>query len=430
MIGGQLRGEERVRATRRDGEECGRAEDHDDDGEQNGNEANAPPRTEPGQPGEPSAARASASHRSAKPGRQRLDQQLRCRVPQQLSAAPLIVSQSAGMGGTRPGDARRCALLGLEEIVGVRRQRFTDPATFAHAVALVFRNWSSNIRRPREMRDITVPIGTSSIFAISAYENSSTSRIQTAWRNTSGNSSSAARRSASSVFRAGVARASRSRRTLCRSPRPLRGGSCRHRPGRLPPRVPDPIPPRVVQDRREPGSEVRAGLELVREAQRLDERILHQVFGIGPVPGQPQRRRVQRLEVTQNLRAERVSVCRLAASEHRRYRDPLDRTRTAVGKFLAGGYGLRLFLPWPRRARVEVYLSRTETQDTGAVERPRTRVVPHSFFCDSPRHILCSAGGDSSDCERSEVGGKIATRRATRFACRTGRAESLQGELT
>ena len=58
----------------------------------------------------------------------------------------------------------------------------------------------ATVRRPREMRDITVPIGTSSIFAISAYENSSTSRIQTAWRNTSGNSSSAARRSPSSVF--------------------------------------------------------------------------------------------------------------------------------------------------------------------------------------------------------------------------------------
>ena len=39
---------------------------------------------------------------------------------------------------------------------------------------------SNSSRRPREMRDITVPAGMSSIAAISAYENSSTSRSQTA----------------------------------------------------------------------------------------------------------------------------------------------------------------------------------------------------------------------------------------------------------
>ena len=39
---------------------------------------------------------------------------------------------------------------------------------------------SNSIRRPLEIRDITVPIGTSTIRAISAYENSSTSRSHTA----------------------------------------------------------------------------------------------------------------------------------------------------------------------------------------------------------------------------------------------------------
>ena len=181
------------------------------------------------------------------------------------------------------------------------------------------------------MRDITVPIGTSSILAISAYENSSTSRNQTAWRKMSGNSSSAARRSASSVFRSrscsGVSpRCEPSARRLGLFEARAVDLDC----GRLASGVPKAIPPRVVQDRRQPGPEVRAALEPVREAQRLDERVLHQVFGIGPVPGQPQRRRVERLEVTQNLRAERVSVCGLATSEHRRYRDPLDQTRGGV----------------------------------------------------------------------------------------------------
>ena len=278
-------------------------------------------------------SRASASHRVRKPGRQRLVQQLLRGVPQQTSRALLLVSLPPACGARGQVTLDAAAFSGLEKIVGVGRERFTDPATLTHAVALVFRNWSSNSRRPREMRDITVPIGTSSIFAISAYENSSTSRIQTAWRNTSGNSSSAARRSPSSVF------LSRSCSGVSLADEPSAVGFGLFEAGavdfdRFPTRVADPIPPRVVQDRREPGSQVRAGLELVRKAERLDERVLHQIFGIGPVPGQPQSRRVQRLEVTQNLRAERVSVCRLATSEHRRYRDPLDRTRTAVGKFL------------------------------------------------------------------------------------------------
>ena len=42
------------------------------------------------------------------------------------------------------------------------------------------RSPSDSARRPREMRDITVPIGTSSTVAISAYDSSSTSRSQTA----------------------------------------------------------------------------------------------------------------------------------------------------------------------------------------------------------------------------------------------------------
>ena len=51
------------------------------------------------------------------------------------------------------------------------------------------------------MRDITVPIGTPSTSAISAYDNSSTSRSHTACRKAGGNASSAACKSASSVAR-------------------------------------------------------------------------------------------------------------------------------------------------------------------------------------------------------------------------------------
>lgn len=77
--------------------------------------------------------------------------------------------------------------------IGVRTQQRFDLTTLVHAApAFTFDSRSNNIRRPLEILDMTVPIGTSIMLAISAYENSSTSRNQTACLNASGRSSSAA----------------------------------------------------------------------------------------------------------------------------------------------------------------------------------------------------------------------------------------------
>ena len=92
-----------------------------------------------------------------------------------LGVVVLVLSAFAGQIGIGADDP-----IGWKQVVGIGSQRLTDEATLAHAVFLVRRNWSSSMRRPREIRDITVPIGTSSVRAISAYENSSTSRNHTA----------------------------------------------------------------------------------------------------------------------------------------------------------------------------------------------------------------------------------------------------------
>ena len=112
MIGSELRCEEHVRATRSDGEEGGRAKDHDNDGEENGDETNAPPRTEPGQRcGRTLAGQRLAS--SPQPGRQRLVQQLLRGVPQQTSGALLLVSLSPACGARGQVTVDAAAFSGL-----------------------------------------------------------------------------------------------------------------------------------------------------------------------------------------------------------------------------------------------------------------------------------------------------------------------------
>ena len=66
------------------------------------------------------------------------------------------------------------ALVGRKQAVDVGRQPIDRALTLTHFVAPTglssscFFNASKSIRRPREMRDITVPMGTLSILAISA----------------------------------------------------------------------------------------------------------------------------------------------------------------------------------------------------------------------------------------------------------------------
>ena len=97
------------------------------------------------------------------------------------------VRRERSSSSRRSGSRQPCFLTSSRRALPGRRQPAAPAARRTSA------------RRPREIRDITVPIGTSSTVAISAYESSSTSRSQTAWRKASGSASSAACRSASSV---------------------------------------------------------------------------------------------------------------------------------------------------------------------------------------------------------------------------------------
>src|SRR5829696_1248744 len=58
---------------------------------------------------------------------------------------------------------------------------------------------------------------------------------------------------------------------------------------------------RVGEDPVEPGLEVGALLELVEGGEGLDERLLHQVLGVGRVAGHPHRRRVELVEERQRI---------------------------------------------------------------------------------------------------------------------------------
>src|SRR4029450_984603 len=95
------------------------------------------------------------------------------------------------------------------------------------------------------MRDMTVPIGMSSISAISAYENSSTSRNQTACRKPGGRASSAS----------------------CSAGRGVAGGGVAVDDGAS--AIAGPVLRSVVKDSEEPRPQIRTRLELVGRAKGL-----------------------------------------------------------------------------------------------------------------------------------------------------------------
>ena len=65
--------------------------------------------------------------------------------------------------------------------------------------------------------------------------------------------------------------------------------------------VPAHVPKRVVEDREQPRLQVRPALELRRGPERLQVRVLHQILGIRRPPGQAQRRAVEAVDVRQRL---------------------------------------------------------------------------------------------------------------------------------
>ena len=144
---------------------------------------------------------------------------------------------------------------------------------------------------------MTVPIGTSIIRAISAYENSSTSRSQTACRNAVG-------QRIERCLEIGVERRAREQllRRLMLSGHVL--GLFHHFAvdlNRVPTVMPPHVSERVVKDREQPRLQVRAPFELPGRPERFEKRVLHQVLGVGRPPCQPERRSVQAVDVRQRF---------------------------------------------------------------------------------------------------------------------------------
>src|ERR1700691_5903405 len=76
------------------------------------------------------------------------------------------------------------------------------------------------------------------------------------------------------------------------------------RPLRLPLALAIGINERVGQDAEQPGFQVRAVLVLMERTVRLGEGLLHQVLGISWIAGHPHRRRVQLIQVRQDITLE------------------------------------------------------------------------------------------------------------------------------
>jgi len=130
---------------------------------------------------------------------------------------------------------------------------------------------------------MTVPTGIDSMSAISAYENSSTSRNHTASRKTAGSASSAACRSGQ-----GLAKKDRFRRVGVdrrdASPLDAAGGAFDRVAVDVdvfPREIARAVARRVVEDGEQPRTKVRAGRELLRGAKGLEIGFLHQIFGVG-----------------------------------------------------------------------------------------------------------------------------------------------------
>ena len=134
--------------------------------------------------------RGSGLAAGAQPRRQRLTEQHRRAAPEKGVTAVLVLGERPAGRTGREMRLDAAPLLRRELPIDVGGETSGDPATVVHAVDdtgtfpgpsdLIRFTAFRSMRRPREMRDITVPIGISSMRAISAYENSSTSRIQTA----------------------------------------------------------------------------------------------------------------------------------------------------------------------------------------------------------------------------------------------------------
>ena len=72
--------------------------------------------------------------------------------------------------------------------------------------------------------------------------------------------------------------------------------------------MPPHIAKRVVKDREQPRLQVRAALELMRCAKRLQVRVLDEILRVGRTPRQPERRAVQAVDMRQRVVRELLRV--------------------------------------------------------------------------------------------------------------------------
>ena len=276
----------------------------------------------------PSDAGVSARSARAVIGARMRVRKSRRRDRRQLRGARLQHRARDGLRVREPGGTRRTSrdaprsrrLPARRAAVDIRRQLVLNLATIhsslcsrrgrlAELHVCSEQTASYSCLRPRDNRDITVPIGIPSTSAISWYVSSSTSRSHTTSRNASGKPSSAACRSA--FERVAQQQRLPASRPVPPRPAPARFGAPLHHLGiELDPRpraVALPVPPGVLEDGVQPRLQVRALRRTTAGANRLQVRVLNQVLRPVRVSRQSQRRAVQRIQELERRRREPVA---------------------------------------------------------------------------------------------------------------------------
>ena len=225
------------------------------------------------------------------------------RAPDRATACSATTRDRQDAQRARCSSTRRS--LGVGQLaVDVRRDQRIDRGTARHGqVSSAAADRTASVDHAKSATSRCRPECSASS-AISAYENSSTSRNHTACRKASGNSSMAACSSGRQASRpsssasgvgTGAAPPVRGRRPAPDRPSSL---STVTRVARAIPRA---IPRGVVKDGEQPGPQIRSRLEAVGGTKRLEIRVLHQIFGIGRHPRQAERRPIQAVHRCQRL---------------------------------------------------------------------------------------------------------------------------------
>ena len=159
--------------------------------------------------------------------------------------------------------------------------------------------------------------------------------------------------------------------------------------------VPATVPEGIPENREQPRTQVAARPIPMRGAERLDVGLLHQIFGVGSIPGQPERRGVQVIQMAHGLvgKGSRRPLERWSRAK----RAPSKQHHVGAGRHLEENTSLPILFPAGARV-TSPCLTSTQAGSAGCplaesgIHRQRTRRdVPDALGRWIPGHGSCSS---------------------------------------